>query len=56
MFRGFFGDVFIVKVVKEVNCGKYWVVVIEVKGYGYFCGNFIFILEENDVIGRGFFL
>nr|XP_011453080.3 trans-L-3-hydroxyproline dehydratase [Crassostrea gigas] len=55
-FRGPSGDVFIAKVVKEVNCGKYRAVVTEVKGQGYFCGNSTFTLEENDVTGRGFLL
>ncbi|XP_033104942.1 trans-L-3-hydroxyproline dehydratase-like [Anneissia japonica] len=42
--------------VKQTKCGDFDAVVVEVAGHGYYTGEASFMLEEEDVVGKGFLL
>ena len=55
-FESITGAVFTARALKEIRCGKFPAITVEVSGIAHYTGESIFQLENGDDIGEGFFL
>jgi trans-L-3-hydroxyproline dehydratase len=55
-FESVTGSVFSGKVLKNVKCGKFDAVTVEIAGHAHYSGSAEFTWEENDMLAGGFLL
>ena len=55
-FESITGAVFTARALKEIRCGKFPAITVEVSGIAHYTGESIFQLENGDDIGEGFLL